>query len=298
MLLEILARSIYTADATYGKKAAGFRASMATIETLFLGSSHMERAINPEFLAKPAFNLSFKSQDHYYDLKILESTLGRMKKLSAVIIGVDWFSLGFDEAKKVRSYTLNYYREWGILPEKQGYKTFFYYSQFLTHRKSLLPDLLKKNSGFSIESGRVDDARAIDPRNYTVTPDGFLYLNLHHPPKVLDNDALKKVETHMSVNYDSAVILDNLANLEAAAALCRKSGVKLLLVTPPYSSYYRKYFPEDVKAKFYRSLGYCQSIKHLDYSNSEAFSDDDFSDADHLNAAGAKKFTEMIANDL
>ncbi|MBL4663017.1 MAG: hypothetical protein JKY22_05575 [Flavobacteriaceae bacterium] len=61
-----------------------------SIQTLVLGSSQMQGAINPEWLDSPTLNLASGDQHHDTDFKLLKEMISRLPKLETVVLEVSY----------------------------------------------------------------------------------------------------------------------------------------------------------------------------------------------------------------
>jgi hypothetical protein len=68
------------------------------IEVLFLGSSQIQRAINPEHLQMPAINLANSSQRLYEDFQLLQYFQPKLKNLKLVVLEVSYERLHRDKS--------------------------------------------------------------------------------------------------------------------------------------------------------------------------------------------------------
>ena len=74
-----------------------------------------------------------------------------------------------------------------------------------------------------------------------------------------------------------------------------KRNIRLLIVVPPVTSFYRDRLNAEIQNKFYEILDKIESEIHLlDLTNADVFEDKDFIDTDHLNDIGAQKMTTLV----
>jgi hypothetical protein len=78
-------------------KAGYIEKNSDKIEVLFLGSSQVERAINPEYLKPPAINLANSSQRLYEDFELLKNYAPRFQNLKLIVIEVSYDRLHRDK---------------------------------------------------------------------------------------------------------------------------------------------------------------------------------------------------------
>jgi poly-D-alanine transfer protein DltD len=77
--------------------------------------------------------------------------------------------------------------------------------------------------------------------------------------------------------------------------------IRVIFVTTPVLSTYSKYTDSKINAVNKKAvLSLCQKYgcKYLDYFTDPRFTNDDFSDNDHLNCIGASKFSKILNKDI
>ncbi len=97
IILEIVARNVYNYRTDLFFKYECFKENQNEIEVLFFGSSHTEQSVNPQYINKKAFNLSYGSQDLYYAYAILKKYINYMPNLETIVLELSFFSFGYDE---------------------------------------------------------------------------------------------------------------------------------------------------------------------------------------------------------
>ena len=94
--------------------------------------------------------------------------------------------------------------------------------------------------------------------------------------------------------------------LEKIFAFCNDHDIRLILFAPPYSEELNNQiaeFPYQEKIdKFLADISSSSNLEFYDFNNNKVYVDSLFSDADHLNANGAKlltdAFKEILSNPL
>lgn len=121
----------------------------------------------------------------------------------------------------------------------------------------------------------------------------------------LDEERLRIRESHVTT-IEPAMPDGNPVMLDAyrkILAMCAENGWNAVLVTPPYPEDYNDCFSEEILGRF-RALTEGLSaecgVEWLDYSTNAEFAKrlDYYMDIDHLNAAGAGRFSEIVQADL
>jgi hypothetical protein len=114
----------------------------------------------------------------------------------------------------------------------------------------------------------------------------------------------EKKHSSYNKNYNYKIINKNINYLEILITNIKKNNHIPVLVTTPYSKAYNKlFFGKEWQDKYYFDIINDISLKfevpYFDYSYDERLSDNKyFSDCDHLNAIGRKKFSALFFNDL
>jgi hypothetical protein len=93
---------------------------------------------------------------------------------------------------------------------------------------------------------------------------------------------------------------ENVARLAASLQFLDQRGIAAVFITLPVSTYYLEGLRPSVLARNAEVMGQLTRDRHVpwyDYSADPRFSDDDFLDADHLNFAGATKFSRILAGE-
>jgi len=80
-----------------------------------------------------------------------------------------------------------------------------------------------------------------------------------------------------------------------------EKDIEPIIVIFPFTKYYKNTFKNEFKDIFYKYINEVnehRKIRIVDLYNSNAFSDNDFVDADHLNELGAIKITKILSEIL
>ena len=142
IILEIVARDMYNNRTDLFFKHKCFRENQNEIEILFLGSSHTEQSVNPQYINKKAFNISYVSQDFYYDYAILKKYINCMPNLETIVLGLSFFSFGYDEEEYFEQIVKDYFVDLGILPRSKNI-SIINFLVFFNHKSTFIKDLIK-----------------------------------------------------------------------------------------------------------------------------------------------------------
>jgi hypothetical protein len=255
-----------------------------SIELLILGNSHGYNGIDPRGFRSRAYNAANISQDHRRDLAIAKQCIGHLPKLRSIIIPVSYASIGASiehgrEPWRVKNYVIHM-----DMPEQ---------ASRLDHRFELLnnrkPVLLAMLRDYLIHG--------LDNRDCGDFGGAF-----NRPKPGLDflADAKKTADRHTC--SDQERILRNLSHLEALIALAAAHDARVHLFFPPMHPAYLK-AADDRQLQLARAIGRDLAHRHgqvsyHDLSDDPRFLEVDFSNSDHLSAAGNRKLTSILADTL
>ena len=101
--------------------------------------------------------------------------------------------------------------------------------------------------------------------------------------------------------YFPETLAENVKILDDYLTLCTEKNVQSIMFLPPVSEGYAKHFSKKMLDEFYYLVREAQKKNpgaiFVDAWNSQnIFSDSDFCDIDHMNAAGAAKFSTIFNN--
>jgi len=274
---------------SYSQKKQSLTEQSQTVNVLVLGSSHAFDDINPGFFSCQGYNLSNQSQSLFYDARLCLEYIDRLPHLRGVIITVSYFSL-FYELKDI--------------PE--GGRDYFYYRYFGIRYPSL-----------DLTDPKIFSYTALYTRNLIAA---MLLLKLNDKdkfgdiqsngwkkvPAPSDSNAISDSTGHEHALFHNSLIRMN--NLKANAGYLRelltelqKRNIRVCFVTTPvYQTYSRYLNPFILQANQTIIRGLCREFNadHFDYFNDPRFLKSDFSDNDHLNIAGAEKFSRILDRDF
>ena len=263
---------------------------------LILGSSHSYYGILPAILGKPAFNLSSFSQTLYYDDALLNRCLETLPSLELVILPVSYFSMESQLDEGIERWRSYYYRyEWGI-PQHDWHMAWHVrnFSAYFLCGKEVGP--------WNVLLGRIKDVTADFDRmgGWTNRPSGPEINKNSTVASYLQESALialKRQQSGMKIKniQENERILNDLAR-----KLARK-GIGLVLVTLPVSRYYGEGMDPAAYKRMQSTLNnICSNngVSYLNHTFDRRFLDGDFWDGDHLNAAGAQKYSLLLKDEI
>lgn len=265
----------------YTNKARNLSLYGDSIETLYLGNSHILFGINPDITKSWDFNLASTSQSIDLDLMLLEKFKSKLPNLKCVVIPLDYFTLRTSlnigiEKWRIKNYVIyyglhkwfnpNYYFELlNGLPSKNIIRI----ARYLKHN---ITDINSTNLGWGTK--------------YKLTTQP----NLAKSAK----DAATR-HTFTKTN----IIATNEYVLELLVKSAEKHKLKVLFITSPATSQYIKNLNSTQLLEVLRKGQALETknpknVKYYNLINCNLFRDDDFYDGDHLNQKGALKYSYYL----
>ncbi|MCI6714739.1 MAG: hypothetical protein MR523_07330, partial [Lachnospiraceae bacterium] len=104
-------------------------------------------------------------------------------------------------------------------------------------------------------------------------------------------------------NKDEYFLPERIEELYAIIDYCQTHDITPVLITTPFSMYYRDLVSDEFLEKFNATVTKIASdtgVSYYDYSADERFRDnlDYFSDSDHLNDQGAEYFMDILCDEI
>ena len=274
---------------SYAQKKQSLREQAQAVNVLVLGSSHAFDDIDPNLFTCKGYNLSNQSQSLFYDTRLCMKYLGQLPHLRCVIITISYFSL-FYELKDI--------------PE--GWRGYFYYRYFGLRYPSL-----------DFTDPKIFSYTALYTRDF-ISAMMFSKLNNRDEFGDIQSNGWKKVPApadstaisdstgrEHALFHNSLIRMKNLmANVgylrELLAELHKRNIPVCFVTTPVYQTYSKYLSPFIIQANRTIIGGLCRefSAGYFDYLNDPRFLKSDFSDNDHLNIAGAEKFSRILDRDF
>lgn len=274
--IELFIRNISN---DYNYKHEWLTANNSQIEVLCLGSSHGYFGIKPDMFSKYAFNLAFTSQSLKYDKYLYDAYASQCHSLNYLILPISYFSMRSD----LETSTEN----WRI----KGYSI---YMGCDFHQYELF---------YNLEIASKDKLRAI----YEFVSCDTSFVNCDslgwgtNYKLELRNDEWQKTglaacQRHTIFSHE--YVEDNKQYLKDIIDDCVKRDIKvILLTTPTHKSYFELLDANQLNEMneiCNRFDDKHENVVYLNWLKNDAFTDEDFFDADHLNEYGAEKLTKML----
>lgn len=276
-------------------QTAKFMDVPSNIEICNLGSSHGKWGFNYSGYETQydCFNFGLGSQSLSYDYLLLQNYEEHLSKGCTVYIVISYFSLfGKDESvdNTFESKNKRYYK---ILPrdmiKNYDIKTDFFVNYF--------PVLA--------EGENIIEFIHQEPVSETVRLWDRCFSKNEAEEQALQRYMEHIVDDKFDRNGERIVNRNEKEALKSMITFCLKNGTKPFLVTTPYTYEYTKTIEESDPEFFMDFYGVIDGIikdtgvSYYDYARDERFLNDYnlFMDLDHLNRAGALKFTDILISE-
>ncbi|WP_196895922.1 hypothetical protein [Aureivirga marina] len=284
-------------NSIYKAKLTGLEKNIENIELLILGNSRAGYGINPTLFDQNTYNLANVSQSIYFDKRITEKYLDKLKKLKYVLLSIDYHTLYFssqgrrdywsyyahDIKHPDRSYTMP-----TISPFLYGYSS---KPSMAMLKRSVINNLSHNDSilDFDVENG----------------------INIEIPMKKgfityenTDKDAFNKIAFKARADYFNRKTLNStekemvMKDLEEFISILKEKNIQPILITSPCIKEFRDLLDEKVKKQNMKDIQYLVEKYQLPYFNffdgEKFFDKNDFHNCDHLNQKGAKKYASLL----
>lgn len=253
-----------------------------------LGSSHGMYDFNYEALEAQGyecFNFANTSQSYDYDFAVLKEYIQYMDTDSIMLIPVSYFSFNNEVVNETEAeaMSLRYYHF--LSPE--NIPDYDFYIDITTNRLPILSageNILKLLPDFKLS------IIALAAENDEIDMEEFT------------RRAKERYSRHFE-NKEEYFLPERIQNLYDIIDYCKEHDITPILITPPFSGYYRDLVPETFLQEFQETVGAIASdtgVEYYDYSYDERFRDNlsYFMDADHLGEEGAKYFMEILLTEI
>ena len=276
---EIVLRTVPN---TYRQKYAWMSSHGNELEVLMLGNSHGLFGLRPDQFTQPTYNLCNVSQTFEYDEYLLEQFLPQCPNLKTIVLVCDHSNLFDAPLEKSEPYRCTYYRLYMNYPKHALLSS---YGFELSHIKASEEKL---NQWLKGQNTSCDSLGFVPQEALQQVPEddedwGFASANQH-------------------CNQDTLYAYANREVLYRIAQRLQQQGIRLILVQTPVTEAYMTAIKTHWAwndAFLRQTLDTCQTRYGAilaDFSTDPRFQIQDFSDADHLSAEGAKKLSLLIDN--
>ncbi len=252
-----------------------------------LGSSHGAYDFNYDSIREKGyicFNFANTSQSYDYDYAILQAYGQYMEEGSIMFIPVSYFSFNNEvvNASEREAMSIRYYH---FLPPEY-IPDYDLYTDVVTHKIPILSagenmiDLFPKLK-LSLTAHAADDG---------ISEEEFA------------RRAAERYSRHFD-NKEEYFLPERIDELYAIINYCKDHEITPVLITTPFSKYYRDLVSDEFLQEFNNTVIKIASdtgVSYYDYSYDERFRGnlDYFSDSDHLNDEGARYFMDILQDEV
>lgn len=264
----------------YKMKANYLKQKGEKVETLILGSSHTFYGVNPHLIPK-AYNLAHSSKSYDLDWEILKTYHKFLPNLKTIILPSSYFSFVHVVGNSSQRHLLKNY-------------DLYYGIDINEYDLSLNSELF--SMPFSDNIIRYKDYLLSENNKVTIDDKGFVKKR-----RPFDNQAYNSVKTvkkhTQKLSYEN--VNKNFLGLNHILDFADKNNIKVILVTTPVASIYRKNVDKEQynywKQTTKKLVNNYKNVKWVDlFANDSVFKKSDFIDTDHLSLLGANKVTQEL----
>lgn len=232
------------------------------------------------------FNFANTSQSYDYDYAVLKEYGDYMTPGSVMFIPVSYFSFNNEviNASEAQAMSVRYYRF--LSPE--NIPNYDPYIDLITNKLPVLSageDILKIFPGLklSIIAFAAEDATHINVEEFA-------------------SRARERYSRHFD-NKEEYFLPERIQELYDIINYCKEHEITPVLITTPFSVYYRELVSEDFLKEFNETVTAIAAdtgVSYYDYSYDERFHENlsYFADSDHLNEAGCAYFMQVLSDEV
>ncbi|MCM1174485.1 MAG: hypothetical protein NC341_05465 [Blautia sp.] len=252
-----------------------------------IGSSHGLYDFNYDSLTErgyQCFNFANTSQSYDYDYAVLKEYGDYLTKDSILFIPVSYFSFNNETINETEAEAMSIRYYHCLSPENiPGYDL---YTDIVTHQFPILSageDILKLFPKLNLSLTVFAAGDSVDEQEFA-------------------NRARERYSRHFD-NKEEYFLQERIENLYEIIGYCRERGITPILITTPFSSYYRDLVSEEFLQEFESVIAGIVNdtgVSYYDYSYDPRFRDNlsYFMDADHLNEEGAACFMNILMEEV
>jgi hypothetical protein len=271
----------------YSSTKAALDTKVGEVEILITGTSHAQNGVAPQFLALPAFNLSYGSQSLHYDTQLVLKYVDSTPNLKLVIFTISYHSLEYRLINSIERWRAGFYKQVYDIPGEdsdEGFKlTNYSYIALYTPKEA-----------FRQASGGFLGAAAAE------TTGGETSAITGTQSQVSEDFGRRRVQLH-ETQMRRADLVHNVAALERACTLLKAKGVSVVFITvPTHRTYYDQINRESYQRmqETIKQITEKYQVPYFNYLRDERFTEKDFINSDHLNERGAEKFSRILNEDV
>jgi hypothetical protein len=271
---------------TFNRKADYIRENARSVETLILGSSHHQNALNPEYFHSVTANLANAGQDAQLDSAMFFNFIAELPRLKTVVLEMDYLTM--EERNDNDYFRLPWYSRFfnvQLQPISLLSKVSVYASSPAFFNKLLIDEINPKKTHYQINR-----------YGFIVNDFPGVMEDLKYDSLALEQSAmlrLKDKHTRQSIpdyNFNRSKIL-------AIVKYCVEHKIRVVLLsTPMYTTYLLREIPakNERRKQFINELTGLPGVFYFDFEKDQRFQIHDFKNDDHLNSDGAKKYSLIV----
>ncbi len=270
-----------------------FTSLQKDLQIINLGSSHGRASFNYiDFEEYNSFNFGLSSQSPKYDYLLLDYYKDYLNKDAIVFIPISYFTLYYNELDDFETFERLNVRYYDILGIKHIQSIDIVY--YITNKIS--PLLLLENKEIYETLFNQQEYIAIFNEKWYRS---FSNFDTETQTDIINTTA----ENHYRLIGNQTLNTDTVLVYKEIIDLCKNEGFYPVLVTTPFLKEYNDEFNEEFYNNFYQDINKIaqeNNVLYLDYSHDIEFINNQeyFSDADHLNEVGSKRFTNTIIQEV
>ena len=244
-----------------------------SIDKIIIGHSHSECAFN-DSLVNNCKNISASADSYFYSYYKLMTILNNNNNIKTIFVEFSNNQLTQQSDKWTwdDKYLPFKYQVYGTFINKEGFNF-----------------LLNKNPK-GLFAGQIKMLRqnikiiTTSHYNYLYNRGGYLYLTGNN----LKNELENQLKDNSNDKKDSIISESNLIYLEKILSFCKEKNIKVYFIRSPMHNKYNGIYNELILQNICKTR--FRTIEFLDFKD-YPLEDSDFSDLEHLNYRGAKKFS-------
>lgn len=294
--LAVLSALTFILNYAYIKITAGdedtdkFRSVPYNIKICNFGSSHGNASFNYQDF-QDGFNFALGSQSLSYDLRILKYYFDHLANDGTAFIDISYFSFFGKQETQIFDFISKNRRYYKFL-DANSIKLYDALIDFYVNKFPVLiayKNIFKAFAGIDLHEKPRETAETLDLKAHAIA---------RYQAHIIEN----KFDANGKRIYNQ----EEIGALYEIIKLLKSKNITPVLITTPYMSEYADTTREKSPEFFDDFYGIINKVcadtgvKYYDYSRDERFKYDRtlFSDTDHLNKAGAKKFTNIVISEL
>lgn len=260
------------------------------IKVLILGHSLTANGVDPELLGDSVFNMAISARRHYYDAVIAERYVPTLKNLKCVI-----WPLGYNQQYASYIYPCTSFQKDKRSRELHLIVQWSYEKYFEIFYGSYIP--------FAHWSGLIYNPSTLSIGNIKGALTGDYYFTDLGYVELLDRERNwqeKQLPFHPEYDNPNAQLAkqEGLNSMKRIADVCRKAGVRLIVITTPCYKTFLERTTERGMAEMQECVDTMRSVypemEYYNFIDDSRFSDDDFYNSSHIYGSGVTKFCKIL----